>query len=137
MNKFSGMIAAVFLLSGCATTHMQSYLGKDMQEVIADSGPPAKEITVSQTRRAFQYNWDYNAFNPGPNSYKLEPPGKHSQTAPKGFTIQHGYLIPNMDMMVGHATLRPDCAITYIAEWDDTQQKWIVVDYRGKNNLAC
>jgi len=137
MNKIAGIIATILLLTGCATTHMQNYVGKDMRDVIADNGAPIKEIEVSETRRAFQYNWDYDAFSNHNTSYRLEPPGKKGETAPRGYAVQYGYLIANADMLVGHAALKPECAITYVAEWNDAQQKWVVVDYRGKNRLMC
>ncbi|MDX8410454.1 MAG: hypothetical protein R8K46_01080 [Mariprofundaceae bacterium] len=137
MHQMIGIIASIFMLTGCATTHMQSYLGKDMRDVIADNGPPVKEIEVSETRRAFQYNWDYGTFGHSTTSYNLEPPGRNGKTAPKGFTVQYGYLIPNADMLTGHVALKPECAITFITEWNEALQKWIVVDYRGKNNLMC
>src|SRR5690554_4707351 len=47
---------SVFLL-GCVSTHMKQYLGKDIREVVLDSGPPVNAIDMEGGVRAFQFMW--------------------------------------------------------------------------------
>jgi len=137
--RIIGLFAAAILLTACGTTqHMQSYLGKDIQEVITDSGPPLREFNVSGNKRAFRYNWHYEAIYPALDAYKLQPPGKYNNSAaPAGFTVSYGYLTPRSNVYAGNLSLSQDCDITYVSEWSEEQESWIVVGYKSKDTLIC
>lgn len=49
-------VAAIALLSGCATEILQGYVGKDITEVVLDYGAPANVLKLPDGRTAFQWN---------------------------------------------------------------------------------
>ncbi|MCA1335566.1 hypothetical protein [Pseudooceanicola marinus] len=52
---FAGALA-VLLMTGCASSIMESYVGKSIQEPILDYGPPSHVMDISANRRAFQWS---------------------------------------------------------------------------------
>lgn len=49
-------IAVLFvILSGCVSTHMKQYIGRDIREVILDDGPPVNAMDMGNGVRAFQF----------------------------------------------------------------------------------
>lgn len=55
MQKVMMFFAAAFLLSGCASQIMQSYVGGSIQEPILDYGPPTNVLDLEDGRRAYQW----------------------------------------------------------------------------------
>ena len=56
------ILLVLFFMAGCASTHMQQYLGKDIREVVMDSGPPENVLDLGDGRRAFQFYWGGGSF---------------------------------------------------------------------------
>lgn len=137
MTKY--FLAAALLLSGCATAQLESHVGESMETVIAENGPPDKEIDIDDGRRAFKYGSLMDHFDiMRHSSYRLTAPGEsRAPNAPDGFTVQYGYLIPTVDMMVGGVPKPSNCSVVYIAQWDSARQGWFVVDYRPANQVMC
>ena len=46
---------AVFVLSGCATSVMQGYVGQDVTQVMLERGPPVNVFELPDGRTAFQW----------------------------------------------------------------------------------
>jgi len=46
---------AVFLVAGCASQVLQSYVGKSITEPILDYGPPSNIVELSDGKRAYQW----------------------------------------------------------------------------------
>jgi len=118
----------LILLSGCASTHMKQYLGKDVREVIIDSGSPVHAFDMSDGRRAFQFRW-------GGGSFVLPQTTSYSGTSTN---------IGNTEWFSGSAittgggiVTSQGCIITYFARWDKKLNTWIVTEYRVPKQLVC
>lgn len=53
--RIVGLLAGV-ILAGCASDIMQSYVGKDVTEVVLDYGPPSNVVKLPDGRTAFQWS---------------------------------------------------------------------------------
>ena len=51
----AGLLAVVLSVGACASAIMQSYMGKPLQVVMLDYGPPANAFDMPDGSRAFQW----------------------------------------------------------------------------------
>ena len=113
----------LLLLSGCVSTEMKSYMGKDIREVILTNGQPIGVLDMGNGSRAFQFLW-----------------GGSSQTAVASNSttqINGDWLGKASVQSHGNAIVSNGCVISYITRWDDARNSWIVSDYRYPNKIMC
>lgn len=116
------------LLSGCVSTHMKQFIGKDIREVVLVSGPPVNMLDMSEGVRAFQFKW-------GGGSFKL--PTTTTTTGNIYSTGNGGTFTSNSITSGGGVVQSNGCIISYITEWDNKSQGWIVSDIRYPDQLVC
>jgi hypothetical protein len=118
----------LLLLTGCVSTHMKQYIGKDIREVILDSGPPLNAMNMGSGVRAFQFTW-------GGGSYTMP-----STTTTQGTVTTYGnsaWLSAN-SITTGGGTIHSEgCIISYLATWNSDRETWIVKDIRYPDRLVC
>lgn len=51
----AAMLAAASFLAGCASDIMKNYVGRPVEEVIIDYGPPSTVLELSRDERAYQW----------------------------------------------------------------------------------
>lgn len=121
------MLSAILII-GCASTHMKQYLGKDIREVIIDSGPPINAFDMGDGRRAFQFRWGGGSF--------VVP---QTTTASGSVTsIGNSAWYSGSAISTGGGVITSEgCIITYFARWNKNRKTWIVIDYRFPKQLVC
>jgi len=58
------LLAMVLALTGCATQIMEGYVGKPVQAVMVDYGPPAAKFSMPDGRTAYQWRIDTSGTMP-------------------------------------------------------------------------
>ncbi len=122
------MAIATLALTSCASTHMKQYMGKDIREVILDSGPPIGALDMADGARAFQFRW-----------------GGGAVAVPQTTTVAGSATnIGNTTWFQAQALTSPGgifvsdgCVITYVATWNAEKGAWVVTDYRVPKQLVC
>ena len=122
------IVVGIALLTGCASTHMQQYVGKDIREVIIDSGPPVNALDLEGGRRAFQFRW-------GGGSFVV--PSQTTTTGQVNVTGNTAWLQSRSITTGGGVVTSEGCIIAYITTFSETRQSWIVESYRIPKQLVC
>ncbi len=126
--RFFVMFVASLSIFACASTHMQQYMGKDIREVVLDSGPPINMLDMGDGRRAFQFRWGGGEFvlpqttTMTGNSTIIGNTAWHS-----GSAITSG----------GGVIASEGCVITYFARRDESRKAWIVTDFQMPKQMVC
>ena len=107
---------------------MKQYVGKDIREVVLDSGPPVSAMDMGEGSRAFQFRW-------GGGTYVLPQTTTGTGTA---------RTVGNTTWFEGRAITTPGgvvhsegCVITYMTTWDAQRNAWVVTGYRVPKQLVC
>lgn len=114
-----------FLILGCASQIMRSYIGKDIREVMLDYGPPANAFDMGDGRRAFQ--WVMNS------SYTT--PVTATTTGSVSNTGYSSWVNTNTTITGGH-TVNSKCIYTLFGRWDEISESWIIKDFK-KPKFMC
>lgn len=56
MTRIIFAIVTAFMITGCVSTMMKKYVGKDIREVYMEHGKPSNEFVMKDGRRVFQFN---------------------------------------------------------------------------------
>lgn len=122
------LILVAVLFVGCASTHMKQYLGKDIREVVIDSGPPINAFDMGDGRRAFQFRWGGGSFVVPQTTTVSGSVTSIGNTAwYSGSAITTG----------GGVITSEGCVITYFTRWNEKRKTWVVIDYRIPKQLVC
>ena len=116
------------LLLGCVSTHMKQYLGKDIREVVLDSGPPLNAMDMEGGVRAFQFRW-------GGGTYRV--PTTTTTTGSVSTSGNSAWFNSTSITSGGGVVHSRGCLISYLTEWDDVRETWIVRDIRYPKRLVC
>lgn len=121
----------VLFLWGCSTPHdkLESYVGLDIQEVVADFGNPDVAFVMDNGRRDFLWTMKKSSSMP---AYDISPaaltdPAEQFDPEIKGKSITPAY---------GGQTIAAECSYILITNWDDEKKTWIVTDYQ-KPRSGC
>lgn len=126
--KFALIFLVSALLLGCVSTHMKQYLGKDIREVVLDSGPPVNALDMGEGVRAFQFRW-------GGGTYRVPTT---TTTTGNVNTYGNSAWFNSTSITSGGGVIHSEgCLISYLTEWDDALKTWIVKDIRYPKRLAC
>lgn len=124
MNRLISILL-VTILSGCASQIMNSYVGKDVREVMLDYGPPNNAFDLAEGQRAFQ--WVKN------NSYTMPATANTSGSIN---TYGSSTWVNSNTTITGGQTINSKCVYTLIAEWNKEVELWRIISFR-KPSLMC
>jgi hypothetical protein len=122
------LIFSILLLTSCASTHMKQYVGKDIREVVLDSGPPFNVMDMGEGVRAFQFMWGGGSF--------IVP----AQTTTSGSLTSSGNAAwySSTSLSTGGGVVNSEgCIISYLTKWDEQRKSWVVYEYRIPKSLVC
>jgi hypothetical protein len=121
----------LFFIAGCTTSHekLESYVGQDIQEVVADYGNPDVAFVMGNGRRDFQWTMKMSSSMPA----QAISPGALTNPADQfNPDIEVSPLIP----MYGGQAVASECSYIMITHWDEANKKWIVKAYQ-KPKSGC
>jgi hypothetical protein len=121
-------VGVLLTLSGCVSTHMKKYIGKDARYIQIEDGPPTNVFDLPDGRRAFQYLW-------GGGTYKM--PRTAITTGQVQLIGDAAYYSEQKIESGGQIIESEGCRITYLARWEPTQKGWIVTEISYPNRLVC
>ena len=126
--KNRGVVRAIILIfsivmSGCASTEMKSYIGKDIREVVLTNGQPLGALDMGNGVRAFQFIWG------GTTTTAVR-----AQTEIQGNSEWFGKADIRSS---GSALMSNGCIVAYLTRYDDSRKGWIIFDYRIPQKLVC
>ena len=128
IKALSFITAITLALSGCVSTHMKSFIGKDIREVMMTEGPPLNAFDLGEGRRAFQYRFGGGAF--------VTP--QISNTTGTSTTVGNSVWLDQRTITQPAAIAGSEgCLISYIAEFSAAKSTWTVVDIRYPKRLIC
>lgn len=110
-------IFLVLLLAGCASQIMKGYIGKPVQAVVVDYGPPSASFDMSDGRKAFQWSRT--------SSYTLPTTAYTTNTAYSSYTT-----------VAGGQQITEHCVYTLFARWNADREAWIVTGFNDPS-LDC
>ena len=116
------------LLSGCVSTHMKRYIGKDVRYIVLDDGDPERAMDMPDGTRAFQFYW-------GGGSAAVP-----TQTTTTGELqlVGNSVLYSEQRLQTGGFIVESKgCLVTYFARWDAAKNGWIVTGIQYPKRLAC
>jgi len=121
----------LIFIAGCATSHekLESYVGVDIQEVVADYGNPDVAFVMDNGRRDFQWTMQMSSSMPAQAISPGAPTNPADQFDPN---IEVSPLTP----MYGGQAIAAECSYIMITHWDDAKKIWIVSDYQ-KPKSGC
>jgi hypothetical protein len=112
-------------LSGCASQIMQSYVGKDLREVILDYGQPTNAFDMGEGKRAFQWARNKQFYVPTTSTTTGSVIGAGNTSFLNANTITSGgYMAENK------------CVYTLFAKHLKEKDSWIVESYK-KPRFMC
>ncbi|MFE0017459.1 hypothetical protein ACFWXH_21630 [Mesorhizobium sp. NPDC059054] len=110
--------AAIFLV-GCASDIMKNYVGRPVEEVIVDYGPPSTVLELSRDERAYQWRKVSTSVVPGSTSGEIKDTRRGTRYEE---TVTPGYVEEQ------------ECFYTFYARrWG---KGWYVTSFR-KPKLEC
>jgi len=122
------LVALALSLSGCASTHMKQYMGKDIREVVLDSGPPVNALDMGDGVRAFQFRWGGGAM--------VVPTTTRATASATSIGNQTWYQVEAITQP-GGVVASEGCIITYLTAWNPEKTSWVVTGYRIPKELVC
>jgi len=122
--KTSLIIVTVLLVTACAAKHdeLQTYVGEDIQKVVADYGQPHLAYDMGGDRRDFQWIMK-SATVPSydVSSGALTDPATQSDPA-----IKSARITPMYD----GKQVATECLLTMVTRWDEDTKSWVVTGYQ-------
>lgn len=116
------------LLVGCVSAHMAKYVGGDIREVIIDSGNPVNAFDLADRKRAFQFYWGGGT---------IQVPQTTSTTGQATVAGNTAWTSATSITTGGYLVESKGCLITYIAEWNETKNGWVVIGTRYPKRAVC
>jgi hypothetical protein len=107
---------------------MKQYVGRDIREVMLDSGPPISAFDMPDGTRAFQFRW-------GGGTYVV--PQTTNMTGSVTSVGNSAWFQSQSISSGGGVVSSEGCVITYFARWNDERKGWTVVSYRVPKQLVC
>jgi hypothetical protein len=116
------ILAAMMTLSACASTQMQGFVGKPIEEAYMRYGPPENVFDLPDGRRAFQFRWGGGTtVVPGYSTTNVATYGDTAQATTVGSP--------------GAVINSPGCLVTLIGHPVGTS--FVVDEYRIPKTLIC
>ena len=115
----------VALLAGCASSILQSYVSRDVRDVMLDYGPPANAFDMGDGRRAFQWV----------KGSAYTTPTYATTNAVASGAGRNAWVTSNTQISGGQ-TITSRCVYTLFAEWNESRQGWKVVSFNKPATLC-
>lgn len=115
----------VVALCGCASSVMNGFVGKSVQEVMVRYGPPANAFDMGDGRRAFQWQMTSTSVTP-----------VTSTTTGNAFAYGNNVNWTQRTQITGGVPITNTCAYTMFGRWSDAANAWIMESYQ-KPKLMC
>jgi len=135
------LISLIFLINGCASKIMESYVGKDIRMAMIDYGPPANAFDLGNGTRAFQ--WVKNSSYTTPtyissNSYGSGYGNIYGNNYGSNFNANYNTSawVTTNTVISGGRTIDSTCVYTIFSKWNSNRKAWIITGYK-KPSLAC
>ncbi|WP_100657440.1 hypothetical protein [Alteromonas flava] len=125
MRLYPFVVFLVLGLTGCMSNTLQSYVGKDIREVMVEMGPPDNAFDISDSRRAFQ--WVQN------REYSEPVTITTTEAKTKG---KHVDWVSSVSTISGGRTVSAPCHYTVFARWNGPSSAWIVDDFK-RPSIEC
>ena len=125
MHRLAFIAGLAFALVGCASSTLQSYVSKDIRQVMLDYGPPANAFDMGDGRRAFQ--WAIGSSYTTPT---------YATTTSSVSSAGHQAWVNSNTQVTGGQTVTATCVYTLFATWDDARKGWTVVGF-NKPKIMC
>ena len=100
---------------------MQGYVGKPLQEVMLDYGPPVNAFDMPDGTRAFQWSMSSTYVTP---------------TTVTSTTMPAGNIWMTNTQISGGQPITSSCVYTMFARWNDEQGAWVFTDFRRPSALC-
>lgn len=123
--KFRGLMLIALALSGCASSVMNGFVGKSVQDVMVQYGPPTNAFDMGDGRRAFQWAMT--------NSYVTPVT---STTTGNAYATGSNVRWMQNTQISGGVPITNTCAYTMFGRWSDTASTWVMESFQ-KPKLAC
>ena len=104
---------------------MQSYVGKDVREVMLDYGAPANAFDMGDDRRAFQWVVGKSYTTP-----------VQATTYGSVNAIGSTAWVNSNTTITGGQTVNSRCLYTLFGNWNDAKKGWFVTGFK-EPNLMC
>lgn len=121
-------ILALLVLSGCVSTHMKKYIGKDARYIQVEDGPPVHVFDLPDGRRAFQYFWGGGTF---------QVPRTETTQGQVQLIGDSAYYSEQKIESGGQVIESEGCRITYLTKWDASAKGWLVTEISYPKRLVC
>lgn len=118
-------VASAIFVTGCASTIMNSYISKDVREVMLDYGPPSNAFDMGDGRRAFQWVMKSSYVTP-----------VVANTSGNFSAYGNTAWVNSNTTISGGQAVTSSCTYTMLGRWDDSRKGWIITEFR-KPNLMC
>lgn len=130
MGRWAASLLVLGLVAGtgCVSTHMKKFIGKDVRYVQVEDGAPIRVFDLPDGKRAFQFLW-------GGGTYVV-PKTTTSQGSVQ-LVGDEAYYTERKIESGGFLVNNPGCAITYITKWDAGPKGWIVTEISYPHKVAC
>jgi hypothetical protein len=124
------LLLSALLISGCVSTHMKRFIGKDVRYVSLDNGQEPEHVEdMPDGRRAFQFRWAGGAMVvPATTTV-------NGQARLEGNSVY--YSEQRLESGGGVVLVNPGCVITYFARWNEAANGWVVVDISYPKKAVC
>lgn len=120
-----GLLMLIFVLAGCASQIMKSYIGKDVRDAMLDYGPPSNAFDMGDGRRAFQWVRGSSYTTPA-----------YANTTGSVNTYGPTSWVNSNTTITGGQTVNSRCLYTMFARWDEERKGWILTDFK-KPTFMC
>jgi len=115
-------------VTGCVSTHMKAFVGKDIREVMMVEGAPINAFDLAEGKRAFQYRFGGGTF--------ISP--QASSTTANATVIGNTMWLDRKTITQPALAVQSEgCVISYIADYDNAKSSWIITDIRYPKRLVC
>lgn len=135
INILSALVTALFIslafltLAGCASQTMQGYVGKPIQAVMLDQGPPVNAFDMPDKTRVFQWAENHSYTTPiHVNTY--------GRTTPIGTGNVANTWMTSNSTIIGGQTFTSTCIYSLFTKWNKEEKTWYVTGFK-KPDLSC
>ena len=121
----------LFYIAGCAASHekLESYVGLDIQEVVAEYGNPDVAFDMGNSRRDFQWTMRKSSSMP---AYDISLGALTNPAEQFDPDIKVNPEVPRY----GDQAIAAECSYIMITNWDNDKKTWVVKDYQ-KPKSGC
>lgn len=111
-------VLIISVLSGCVTLDMQSYVGKDIRNVMLDHGPSVHQYNMGHGVKAYQ--WEMI------NRYREPVTASTTGYVP----INKSGIVSANTIYTGGGAHISKCFYTFLTKWNELTKMWVITGFR-------